>query len=120
MAVALLGDDAPRLYLLEEPDNGVHPTRAHLVLDLFRAATHTRGAQVVATTHDPHLLRLLDDSALAHALFVYRRDDAPVSKVVRIVDIPHARGVLQRQELGRLHSTGWLENAVAFADEEAA
>lgn len=50
---------APRVILVEEPENGVHPKRLHDVLGILREllAKQTR-TQIVLTTHSPYLLDL--------------------------------------------------------------
>ncbi|HWO22524.1 MAG TPA: AAA family ATPase [Kofleriaceae bacterium] len=44
-----------RRYLIEEPENGIHPHAASLVVQLLRELSLT-GAQVLITTHSPLLL----------------------------------------------------------------
>ena len=50
----------PKLILLEEPENGVHPKRLEDVVRLLREITQGKhgghAAQVIHTTHSPHLL----------------------------------------------------------------
>ena len=50
---------APRVLLIEEPENGIHPKRLRVVLgilrELIQAQSHT---QVVLTTHSPYALDL--------------------------------------------------------------
>lgn len=50
----------PKLVLLEEPENGVHPKRLEDVVQLLREITQGKhgghAAQVILTTHSPHLL----------------------------------------------------------------
>jgi predicted ATPase len=67
----------PRLILLEEPENGVHPKRLVDVVKLLRALTQgvhgDHPAQVILTTHSPYLLDLLDLST--DQVLVFRRED---------------------------------------------
>lgn len=120
LVAALLSQDSGRIYFFEEFDNGIHPTRLHLLLDLVQRACRTLGVQVIGTTHNPALLAFLDAPRREHALLVYRRDDRPDSRLVRIMDLPRAAEVLLTQDLGRLHQTGWLEDAAIFAEDESA
>lgn len=50
----------PKLILLEEPENGVHPKRLEDVVRLLREISQGKhgghAAQVILTTHSPHLL----------------------------------------------------------------
>ncbi len=113
---ALMGPDSAKFYFLEEIDNGIHPTRLSLLLQLIEQQTKQRGIQVVTTTHSPQLLAMLSPEARQHASLVYRLEGATEAKITRIVDIPGANEVLETQNLGRLHESGWLENAVQFAN----
>lgn len=116
MIAAILGPDAADFYFFEELDNGIHPTRLYLLLQLIEQQAQQGKVQVVATTHSPQLLAMLSESAREHASLTYRLGDAPAAKIRRIVDIPEARTVLGEQNLARLHESGWLEDAVAFTE----
>lgn len=116
MIAAILGPDAARFYFLEELDNGIHPTRLYLLLQLIEHHAEEGKVQVVATTHSPQLLAMLSDKAREHASLVYRVADAPDARIRRIMGIPEAKRVLEEQNLARLHESGWLEDAVAFAE----
>jgi predicted ATPase len=67
----------PRLILLEEPENGVHPKRLADVLRLLREITEGKhggqAAQVVLTTHSPYLLDLVD--LTKEQVLVFRRQE---------------------------------------------
>ena len=51
--------ERPRLVLIEEPENGIHPKRledvVHVIRDLIREQTDT---QVLMTTHSPYIVDL--------------------------------------------------------------
>lgn len=118
MIAALLSPDTGRIYFFEEFDNGIHPTRLHLLLQLVQQACKEQSVQVIGTTHNPALLSYLDESARNAALLVYRGDGSAESKVRRISDLPDVAEILKTQDLGKLHSTGWLEDAAAFSDPD--
>lgn len=118
LVAALLSPDTGRLYFFEEFDNGIHPTRLHLLLDLVQQACQQQQVQVVGTTHNPALLAFLLPDARQHAVLAYRPDDAPDSRLRRIADLPDIERILQSQDLGRLHAAGWLEDAAAFSEPD--
>ncbi|MBK1987750.1 AAA family ATPase [Sphaerospermopsis aphanizomenoides BCCUSP55] len=118
MIAALLGSEPAKLYFFEEIDNGIHPTRLHLLLQLIERQVSQGKIQVVATTHSPQLLRLLSPQSLEYASLTYRLADRPDAKIKRILDIPEAKRVIQEQDLARLHESGWLEDAVEFLEDE--
>ncbi|MEW6219819.1 MAG: AAA family ATPase [Thermodesulfobacteriota bacterium] len=120
MIAALMGPDAAKFYFLEELDNGIHPTRLHLLLQLIEQQTRERQVQIVTTSHSPQLLAMLSDTAREHASLVYRLAHAPAACIRRVMEIPEIRRVLAEQNLARLHESGWLEDALAFTEPEEA
>lgn len=118
LVAALLSEDSGRMYFFEEFDNGIHPTRLHLLLDLVQRACDSGSVQVIGTTHNPAMLAYLSESARKNALLVYRGDPDHGSKLRRIADLPDVDEVLASQDLGRLHQAGWLENAAIFSEPD--
>lgn len=118
MLAALLGTEAASFYFFEELDNGIHPTRLSLLLQLIEHQVTNHAIQIVATTHSPQLLRLVSSQSLESAMLVYRLPDRPDAKIKRIVDIPDVKRLIQEQDLARLHESGWLEDAVYFLEDE--
>lgn len=120
LIAALLSRDSGRIYFFEEFDNGIHPTRLHLLLDLVQRACRDMGIQVIGTTHNPALLAFLDAETRDDALLVYRSEYTPGSRLVPIMSLPEAQEVLSSQDLGRLHQAGWLEDAAVFGEADEA
>ena len=59
--IALLKDpDPPPVIFIEEIENGLDPRTVGLVVDLVREATASGRTQVIATSHSPYLLDLLE------------------------------------------------------------
>ncbi len=88
MLAALLGADGARFYFFEELENGIHPTRLHLLVQLIEQQCRTGRVQVVATTHSPQLLGFLNPASRQDALLMYRLKDADDSRVRRIIELP--------------------------------
>ena len=118
MIAALLGPESSRFYFFEELDNGIHPARLHLLLGLIERQAERGTVQMVATTHSSELLALLDGKSLESASLVYRLPGSNEGRIVRILDIPGAADLIANQDLAKLHSTGWLEDAVYFSADE--
>jgi predicted ATPase len=116
MIAAMLSVKPARFYFFEELENGIHPTRLYLLLQLIEQKVAGGKIQVVATSHSPQLLGFLSEKARADASLVYRLANQPDAKIRAILEIPEAKRVLQEQDLARLHSSGWLEDAVAFTE----
>jgi predicted ATPase len=120
MLAALLGQEAARFYFFEELENGLHPTRLALLLQLIEQQTSQQRVQVVATTHSPQLLGLLGPDARAHAVESYRLENTESTSLARLMDLPDAERIISEQGLARLHASGWIEDAVEFSAPDAA
>jgi ABC-type methionine transport system ATPase subunit len=62
IARALLGD--PRVLLLDEPTSALDPPNAALVVETVSRLRETRGMTIVASTHQPELVRRLGGSLM--------------------------------------------------------
>lgn len=115
-AAALLGTEPARFYFFEEIENGIHPNRAHLLINLLQMATKSGNVQVAGTTHSPALLRFIDSDSIKDGSLVYR--SGAISKIRSFGDmLPLWQESLIRRA-GELHETGWFENVSAFLDSE--
>ena len=118
---ALLSPEPSVLYFIEEIDNGIHPSRLHLLIDLIEKQTTKNGIQVVATTHSPEVLNLINDNTFENASIVYRDEDSADAIIRPLAGMPRVRELRESQGLGRLHAGGWMEDILSFeaADAEA-
>ena len=123
LLAALLGEEPARLYFFEEIDNGIHPARLHLLIDLIERQTAKAGVQVVSTTHSPDLISMVNDDTFGNMSVVCRLEDSEEAifrsedAIVRPVsDLPNARELRKTQGLGRLLAGGWMETALAFTE----
>ena len=111
---ALLGPDPARLYFFEEIDNGIHPTRLNLLIDLIEQQTAKGEIQVVATTHSPQLLSMIGDTTFENTSVVCRLEDSEDAIIRPVADLPNAEELRKSQGLGRLLAGGWMETALNF------
>lgn len=116
MLAALLGKDRTHLYLIEEIDTGIHPARLWLLLDLIEKQTAKGGIQLVATSHSPDMLTFANDTTFENTSVVCRLDDADDAIIRRVAELPKAVELRGSQGLGRLHASGWMEDALAFTE----
>lgn len=114
MLAALLGSNPARLYVFEEIDNGIHPSRLRLLVELIESQTSKKNIQVVTTTHSPHLLSMVGDKTFKNTSVICRCPDTEEAIVRPIESLPNARKLRRSQGLGRLHASGWMENAILF------
>jgi hypothetical protein len=85
------------------------------LVDLIRSRTRDGKIQVVATTHSPTILSLLDEEMLQHTSLVYRLEGEPSARITRLLDVPDAARVLATHDRADLLASGWFEDMVEFA-----
>ena len=116
LLAALLGEDPARLYFFEEIDNGIHPARLHLLIDLIERQTAKGRVQVVSTTHSPELLSMVNDRTFGNMSVVCRLEDSEDGIIRSIANLPNAGKLRKAQGLGRLLAGGWMETALVFTE----
>ena len=119
LLAALLDPNPGGIYFFEEIDNGIHPARLHLLIDLIENQTRSNGIQVITTTHSPEMLNLINDDTFKNTSVVYRDEESSDAIVRPASDLPNARRLRKSKGLGRLHSTGWMEDMLAFAEADS-
>ena len=124
MLATLLSPDSSSLYFFEEIDNGIHPNRLWLLMDLIERRTKASGIQVITTTHSPDMLNFINDETFRHTSVVSRLEDIDGAIIRPINSLPNAEKLRKSQGLGRLHSSGWMEDILNLEawkteDEEA-
>lgn len=112
IAAAMLSAEEGSLVVIEEIDNGVHPSRARHLLDQINAIAQRRRLRVLLSTHNPALIDALPESALADVVFCYRDPGNGCSRLVRLSDLPDVPELLVQGTLGHLMTSGALERFV--------
>ena len=113
---ALFGRDQADLYFFEEIDNGVHPSRLRLLLELIETWTAESESQVVTTTHSPELLAMVNNQTFKNTAVVCRRPDTGDAVIRQVAELSNARELRESQGLGTLHASGWMEDAVFLGE----
>lgn len=112
IAAAMLSAPEGSLVIIEEIDNGVHPSRAHHLLDNILEIAQERDLRVLLSTHNPALLDALPDPALPDVVFCYRDRNDGSSRLLRLQDAPDYPELIAQDSLGRLVTSGALERFV--------
>ena len=115
---AMLGPSPASFYLIEELENGLHPARVYLLLDLIERRAKEGKVQVMGTTHSPQLLRFLNEQSREDAWLLYRLEAEDTARAQRVMGIADIQEVLQSQDLARLHESGWFETTMEFAHHD--
>ena len=114
IAAAMLSATEGSLVVIEEIDNGVHPSRARLLLDQIQSIARRRSLRVLLSTHNPALLDALPDAAIPDVVFCYRDPEEGDSRLVRLQDVPDYPELIAQGTLGHLMTAGILERFVKF------
>ena len=115
MLTALLGTNPSGIYFFEELDNGIHPNRLWLLLELIEKQTAKNGIQVITTTHSPDMLALINDKTFENTSVTCRLEDTDDAVIRSVASLPNAQKLRRSQGLGRLHTSGWLEDMLNLA-----
>ncbi len=87
------------LLMVEEVENGLHPSQAARILSLVRETSQREGVQVALTTHSPALLNALPGELNRNVLVCYRDPGTGFSKLSRLTELP---GYAEAMSSGRL------------------
>lgn len=107
--------------VIEEFDNGLHPSRAKLLVGALVDTASRRKLNVVVTTHNPAFMDALDESQTDSILVCHGDDLGEGSRVTKLGDMDIAGTVSLRGGLGDFVTRGALERNLSpsFAEERS-
>lgn len=109
---ALLTRPTGSLLVVEEVDNGLHPSRAKLLLAMLTDIGTLRGVDVLVTTHNPALLDAMGPEMVPFITVAHRDKDAGYSVLTLLEDVSQLPKLLAQGSVGTLASRGLIERAV--------
>jgi predicted ATPase len=115
IAAALLSVEPGTLVVIEEIDNGVHPSRARHLIEQIQRVAAERSLRVLLTTHNPALMNALSPRALAAVVVCYR-DESGNSSLVRLQDVARYPELLAKGRLGDVAASGALDHFIKNAN----
>jgi predicted ATPase len=110
---ALLTRPKSSLLVVEEVDNGLHPSRARLLLEVLQNVGKQRGVDVLVTTHNPALLDAMGSKMVPFITVAHRDPVSGVSVLTLMEDIVQLPKLLAQGQIGRLSSEGLIEKTLA-------
>jgi len=93
--------DFQGVYLIEEPENGIHP---RAIETLFQSLSSAYGAQILVATHSPVILSLAD----RRQVLCFKKTDSGSTDIVRGDEHPALREWQGETNLGNLFAAGVL------------
>ena len=95
--------------VIEEFDNGLHPSRAKLLIQHLAGAAEKRELNVLLTTHNSACMDALDETQLKNVWICHRDSAKNASKVTRLADIDVLMTTGLTGSLGDFVTRGALE-----------
>lgn len=120
IAAALLSAGEGSMVVVEEIDNGVHPSRAQHLLSSITRIAKAKNLRVLMTTHNPALLDALPDESIPDVVFCYRSPVDGSSKLLRLSDSDDFPVLIAQDTLGGLLTTGVLDRYAKVKSDKAA
>lgn len=108
LAAAFFQPSMPRMMAFEEIENGVHPSRLRLVLDLMRSQSKSPAPQVFATSHSPVILDWLNEEDYPFVFLCRRNAESGASEIRTLAELLKAAppGDVRLSDLA---VEGWFE-----------
>jgi hypothetical protein len=96
------------LIVLEELENGLHPSQARRVLNLVRESSKAADTSVLFTTHSPALLDAAEGVLNESVIVCHRDSETGYSRLTPITDLPGYASALAEGTLGSAVTSGKL------------
>ena len=108
---ALLTNETNGLIVVEEVDNGLHPSRAEILLNMLKDLGNEKKVDVLITTHNPALLDAAGTSMIPF-ITVAHRDDRGQSHLKLLEDVQELPKMISTGNIGALVTKGKIESAL--------
>lgn len=120
IVTALLTLQKGSLLVVEEADNGLHPSRAKVLVNMLRQLGAERNIDVIVTTHNP---AMLDDLGIRMVPFVsvaHRDAKTGESLISQLEDMERLPKLLASGGIGQMSARGKIEAALKAEEIEGA
>ena len=102
VTAAFFQPDMPRIITMEEIENGIHASRARLLLELLHSQSTAANTQVVATTHSATVLDWIEEEDYRTTFLCKRDEETGESRIRALADIPHLMEIMQKDPVSEL------------------
>ena len=111
IVVAMLTNDTNKLIVVEEVDNGLHPSGAKVLLNMLKELGKERNIDVVITTHNPALLDAAGTTMIPFITIAHRGNNGQ-SELTLLEDISELPKLISIGNIGELATNGKIESAL--------
>jgi predicted ATPase len=113
IVTALLTRPEGSQLVIEEVDNGLHPSRAELLLKMLKELGAKRKIDILVTTHNPALLNALEPEMIPFVVVAHRDAQTGESKLTPLDDIQRLPKLLASGHIGDLATQGSIEKSLS-------
>lgn len=110
--IALMTRPVNSLLIAEEIDNGLHPSRSGLLINVLRELGEKRKIDLLVTTHNPALLDAAGPDLIPFIVMAYRDGETGTSALKQLDDIKALPKLMAGESVGSLSTHGSLLSAV--------
>jgi len=103
---ALVGESHGTTVVVEEVDNGLHPSRAYKLIRALRELGKKRGIDVIVTTHNPASLNALESEDIPGVVVCYRDTEDGDSRFISWIDLPNYPELMAKGRIGDIVTQG--------------
>lgn len=104
--------------IVEEFDNGLHPSRVGVLTSAIAEATERRNLRVLVTTHNPATMNNLTPEQMQGVVLCTWSEEKQAADLVELDSLPRSDELLERGQLGDLVSRRVIEQYLAPEFEE--
>ena len=104
--------------IVEEFDNGLHPSRVDVLTSAIAEATERRNLRVLVTTHNPATMNNLTSEQMKGVVLCTWSQNKQAADLVELDSLPRSDELLERGQLGDLVSRRVIEQYLAPEFEE--
>ncbi|HEV8042525.1 MAG TPA: AAA family ATPase [Bryobacteraceae bacterium] len=112
IAAAFFQPDVPEGLMIEEIENGIHPTRLRLLVELLKSQSGQSVPQAMVTTHSPIVLAWLNERDYWRTFFCRKNEETGATTIHPLTEVPHFLELVEKQPISELFAEGWLEGAL--------
>lgn len=99
--------------VIEEIDNGLHPSRAQLLVKILREIGSKRKIDILLTTHNPALLDALGPEIVPFVVVAHRDSETGESKLTLLEDIDNFPKLFASYSVGEMTTKGAIERSLS-------
>ena len=102
--------------VIEEIDNGLHPSRAALLVKILKEIGSKRNIDILLTTHNPALLDAFGPEIVPFVVVAHRDSETGESKLTLLEDIDNFSKLFASYSLGKMTTKGAIERSLSHGE----